>query len=151
MRYCPKEHRKYKYNNGSWKNVYGADCGGKTSATLTVPATADRKNLRFRCAVTNSAGTVYSNEAVLTIDNTIVDGNIIYERIDGETARVYKYNGTQSASVTVKGTISGLTVVEVGASAFENHTELTSVDLPDSIRVIGKRAFAGCTSLSTMN
>ena len=70
---------------------------------------------------------------------------------DSNSLFVYKYLGMSASSLTISETVNGRTVVEIGPSAFENHTELTSVDLPDSITVIGKRAFAGCTSLSTMS
>ena len=36
----------------------------------------------------------------------------------------------------------------IGASAFKNHTELTSVSLPNSLKSIGTEAFFGCTSLT---
>lgn len=42
------------------------------------------------------------------------------------------------------------TITSIGEGAFENHTKLTSITLPDTITVIGKRAFAGCTSLKEM-
>ena len=94
---------------------------------------------------------MYSEEATLTVgSNFITMGNLVYEKIDSQTARVYKYYGTEDESVTVQDVVNGLTVVEVGEKAFENHTELTSIDLPDTISVISTRAFAGCTSLSTM-
>ena len=63
---------------------------------------------------------------------------------------IEKYTGS-AASVTVPATIAELPVVEIGESAFENNTTVTSVDLPDTVEVIGKRAFAGCTALNEMN
>ena len=84
------------------------------------------------------------------IDSTITEGDFVYEKIDGGL-RVKAYNGTSSSSVKVPDTVQGLPVIEIGASAFENHTEIESIDLPDSIVVIGKRAFADCTNLSKMS
>ena len=63
---------------------------------------------------------------------------------------IVKYTGSAS-SVTVPATIAELPVVEIGEGAFENNTAITSVDLPDTVEVIGKRAFAGCTALNEMN
>jgi hypothetical protein len=51
----------------------------------------------------------------------------------------------------VPATVDALPVVEIGAGAFEGNTTLTAIDLPDTVQVIGVRAFANCTSLSTMN
>ena len=41
-------------------------------------------------------------------------------------------------------------VEEIGASAFENCTSLTTAELPYSLAEIGKRAFKGCVSLTTI-
>ena len=73
----------------------------------------------------------------------------MFEKIDETTVRLKSYNGN-SASVTVP-EVEGMTIVEIGASAFENHTELQSIKLPSTIAIIGRRAFAGCTSLSQMS
>lgn len=62
---------------------------------------------------------------------------------------VKQYKGNES-SVTVPGTCSGITVNEIGEEAFMGKS-LTSIDLPDSIQVIGARAFKNCSSLSSMN
>jgi len=40
-------------------------------------------------------------------------------------------------------------VTEIGKSAFENCTALTSVKLPLGIRTVPERLFAGCTGLKT--
>ncbi len=49
---------------GSWKN---SPATGNKTATLTVPATADRNGYKYRCIVTNSGGSVTSNAATLTV------------------------------------------------------------------------------------
>lgn len=41
-------------------------------------------------------------------------------------------------------------VTEVGASAFENNTNLRSVTLPSSVYTVGDMAFNGCTSLKSV-
>ena len=43
------------------------------------------------------------------------------------------------------------TVVKIGPNAFEGKTNLEAIDLPDTIQVIGARAFANCTNLKRMN
>ena len=42
-------------------------------------------------------------------------------------------------------------VTKIGNSAFEGHTEIVSIDLPDSIQIIGQKAFMNCTNLSRMD
>ena len=65
------------------------------------------------------------------------------------TARVYSYTGSDT-SLMIPQTVDGYTIVEIGSKAFEDHTELQSIELSDSIQVIGTRAFAACTALSAM-
>ena len=97
----------------------------------------------------------YGDEAPVIIGEKVeaelVFGDFTYVcNSDNSGIIIKKYNGT-AASVTVPAAIDGLTVVEIGASAFEGNTALTSIDLPDTIEVIGARAFANCTNLSSMN
>ena len=42
-------------------------------------------------------------------------------------------------------------VTTIGNSAFENHTQLTSISLPNSITTIGNMAFYCCTNLTTVD
>ena len=42
------------------------------------------------------------------------------------------------------------TVTKIGEGAFENKAFLVSIDLPDTITTIGKKAFKGCSSLKEM-
>ncbi len=84
------------------------------------------------------------------VNSQVIMSEIVYQDIDSNTVRVAAYYGSKS-ELTIPETYYGKTVVEIGPSAFENHSELISIDLPDTITVIGARAFAGCSSLSTMS
>ena len=53
--------------------------------------------------------------------------------------KVYQYPGIE------------YTVIEVEASAFKDCTELTSIQLPNTIKSIGSYAFYNCSSLTTAN
>ena len=55
-------------SGGEWANITNSAYTGVKSATMTVPATTSRNGYKFRCRVTNSAGTVYSNAATLTVN-----------------------------------------------------------------------------------
>ena len=65
-------------------------------------------------------------------------------------AVVKKYIGDASV-VVVPDDYNGTPIVKIGDSAFEGNTKITKVSLPDTIQIIGKRAFAGCTSLAEMD
>ena len=59
-------------------------------------------------------------------------------------------SGGPGGSVIIPGTINGLPVTGIAASAFANSTSLTSVSIPASVTSIGAGAFIGCTSLTTI-
>ena len=140
-------------NGTTWKN-----CGeeGAQTDTFEIVATAYRMTLSFRCRVTGLDGTVIDTNTVKAkVEDTFVIDNVQYHVLDnGTTAEVSKYLGDDS-SLTIPSSISynGITyeITKIGESAFENHTELVSISLPNSITIIGKKAFKGCTSLSQMN
>ncbi len=52
-----------------WRDLENSEFGGLDTATLTVPVTAERAGYKFRCIVSNSAGSVTSNAATLTVTN----------------------------------------------------------------------------------
>jgi len=97
-------------------------------------------------AISGETDTFDSNGRLVEADN----GTFVYtvkNNLAGVTVKQYKGN---ASSVTVPGTYSGITITEIGAEAFMGKS-LTSIDLPDSIQVIGARAFKNCSSLSSMN
>lgn len=53
-----------KNNSEDWENALTT---GNKLKTLSVPATAGRNNLQYRCIVSNNSGTVISDAAVLTV------------------------------------------------------------------------------------
>ena len=137
-------------NGGAWKNL-----GGDTakSAEYSIAATAARDGWQLRCVVTDSKGTVKeSDAATLTIRTSIIEGDLVYELIAGSSTEVYvkAYNGSETV-VVVPSTVDGkYTVKQIGEGAFAGNTVITEISLPNSIEVIGKRAFMNCSSLSKM-
>ena len=69
------------------------------------------------------------------------------EACDGG-CRVKKYTGPNEATVVIPSCIDGNKVVEIGESAFEYCTGLTSVTIPDSVTDIGGYAFLNCIGLT---
>ena len=123
---------------------------GYKTPTLSFKLKEAYINYVFRCAVTGEDGVVvYSNGATFIL-NMEDENGVVYRPISAATCRVIGYTGNASTLV-IGEYFSGMQVIEIGESAFENNTALASIDLPDSIQIIGKRAFANCTNLSTMN
>ena len=132
-------------NSTKWVNW-----AGQTTETMTLKlSTENRMTNSYRCLLTDAQGNTLTTDVVTVTNNKIELDGVVYEKTDDGLV-IVSYSGTE-ASVTIPETVEGLTVIKVGASAFEGNTTLTSIDLPDTIQVIGERAFANCTSLSTMN
>lgn len=73
--------------------------------------------------------------------------------INGNTAEVYQYDGP-GGSVVIPSKVNGAAVTSIGNYAFaeeygktEASKRITSVDIPDTVKTIGKGAFMECTSL----
>jgi hypothetical protein len=66
---------------------------------------------------------------------------------NGTTIAITGYTGSGGA-ITLPGTINSEPVVSIVSNAFNNCTNLTSLDLPSSITSIGDNAFNGCTNLA---
>jgi hypothetical protein len=59
--------------SSTWKD---SPATGNKTATLTVPATADRSGYKYRCVVKNSAGSVTSSAATLTVTAAVAKPTI---------------------------------------------------------------------------
>ena len=59
------------------------------------------------------------------------------------------HNGT-GTGVAIPDTILGRPVVGIGADAFNTHTRLESISIPDSVTFIGNAAFANCRNLRSI-
>ena len=70
-----------------------------------------------------------------------------YEKADG-AVKIVKYVGDESI-VIIPDTIDGAEVTELSEAAFAD-SPVRAVYIPDTVKKIGKGAFANCTSLSTL-
>ena len=135
-------------NGSTWTPVANA-----VSATYTFTVAQQHEGFRFRCQVSDANGKVLnSSAAALTVlpEGCFAYGGIIYINLSNGTVGVWEYKGT-AANVVIPETVQGKTVTEICEAAFENNKTLQSITLPGTIQYIRKRAFANCTSLSTMN
>ena len=73
------------------------------------------------------------------------DGDWEYRISDGNVI-ITSYNGTV-ANLIIPSSFDGISVTEIGTSAFYGNTSLQGVQIPNTIEIIGLNAFAYCTSL----
>ena len=73
--------------------------------------------------------------------DSFTSGDFTYTLSD-KKATITKYTGS-AASVTVPAKIDGYSVTAIGACAFENCEELTSITLPEGLKTMGARIFRG--------
>ncbi|MBQ0115857.1 MAG: leucine-rich repeat protein, partial [Bacteroidales bacterium] len=87
--------------------------------------------------------------------NFMVDGIAYNINSDGKSVTVTMSYGSYSGSVTIPATVtySGTTysVTEIGGSAFQGCSGLTSVTIPNSVTSIGSNAFSGCSGITEVN
>ena len=122
---------------------------GNNTDTLIFTISSGLFGRLFRCVITDENGSLISNSAELKQLQRFTEDGITYYIVDDSNVMVESYSGS-SDSVTIPGNINGYTVSQIGPSAFEGNTYLESIDLPDSITIIGRRAFANCSNLREM-
>ena len=143
----------WQWDRGDGYENLPADFGvGMEGDTLTFVADETLAAYKYRVVVSNEVGSVESAEVQVTVTpaQIIVDG-VIYEKFTETTLVVVGCVDTTAAALTVQETINGMTVTKIGDEAFMDNTALVSIDLPDTIQVIGIRAFKGCINLSQMS
>ena len=94
----------------------------------------------------SGTSTVLLNAKSLGTDEDGYDYCITYD----DTVILYRYNGT-AEELVIPDQIRSMDIVEITGRLFENHTELVSVSIPDTVRSIGERAFSGCTQLMNVS
>ncbi len=77
------------------------------------------------------------------------EGDFTYS-IEDKAVTITKYTGAGGA-VTIPEKIAGVTVKEVGMSAFSKNLTLTEITIPSSVNSVGARAFYGCTNLTKVS
>ena len=56
-----------------------------------------------------------------------------------------KYFGEGESTLVLPTEVEGLPVTRIGEKCFEDHDEIEAVVLPETLKVIGYRAFYGCS------
>ena len=81
----------------------------------------------------------------------MTDSRFTYAVDEANNGMIVKKYLLNEAEVTVPDTFNGKPITQIGANAFEGKTSLTTIHLPDTIMIIGTRAFAGCINLKNMD
>jgi len=138
--------------NGEYAEVGEVTSTSYTATGLTVGTSYSFKVASYVYLYDGRHISDLSEAASVTITELVLTyGDFEYDYTADKTGIVItKYNGSD-ADVVVPETIENLPIVEIGDSAFEGNTALVSIDLPDTVQVISVRAFANCTSLTTMD
>ena len=141
----------WQINRGSsWANLSETSIWkGVNTDQLSFLVSIARAGYSYRLIVSNEAGQVISDVVTVELDTAFIVDDVKYRPIDDATAILVKYLGA-SDSVVIPEVVKGYTIVEVGRSAFEDNTELVSIDLPDTIQAIGECAFKNCQNLANM-
>ena len=138
----------WQYKNPTGSKFVNAASAGAKKADWTFTATQSLNGRKYQCIVTDENGiSVTSDAALLTVQ--IVADDVVYETLTNTTLTVADYLGSAS-SLVIPEIVQGMTVTEIGEGAFEGNQTLVEIDLPDTITVIGKRAFKNCSNLSSM-
>lgn len=74
---------------------------------------------------------------------------LLYEKTADNTIEITGYEGT-IRHLAVPEEIGGLTVERIGKNAFSGRADLESVQLPHTIRVLGRYAFYNCKNLKSI-
>ena len=139
----------WQYSDDEGNSYHNTDVEGYNTETITV--TLDETNITYywQCVLTGQGDTSLTSGSA-KVFTKIVDGAFTYEALSETTCSLFKYSGNES-NLIVNEYFQGMQLIEIGEKAFEDNTALVSIDLPDSIQIIGKRAFAGCVNLKNMS
>ena len=84
--------------------------------------------------------------SMLTAVPVTAEGNYTYTKTEDNTLIITGYDGSIT-DLDIPKEIDGLPVKEIGTSAFEGNTEITSVIIPEGVETIGYKAFYKCSNL----
>ena len=130
-------------------------CGESTGKADNVPTAAAQEaataaDEEVAADNTETAAEPATDEEITTVRerNIVSNDTYEYEVYEGSVI-ITRYKGSDT-EVTIPGDIDGAPVSEIGFFAFEA-MGVTSVTLPESVKVIGEGAFIDCTALVDIN
>ncbi len=75
-----------------------------------------------------------------------IDDDYTYS-ISNEEVRIISYNGS-SDDVSIPGEIHDYPVTSIASEAFKGHTEILTLEIPDSVVSVDEKAFNGCLGIT---
>ena len=94
-------------------------------------------------------GNVYSEKPTVHVRDVKESTDFEYVIEDGQ-AKITKYDGNDQY-IAIPDSIEGVPVTEISYYAFEANYDIVSVQLPESVTLIGEGAFMDCASLEEVN
>ena len=83
-------------------------------------------------------------------ETTPISENCQYYPLPDGTLSIAVGTNKSLESLTIPETHHGKMITQIADNGFANCTALKQINLPDNINVIGKKAFSGCSSLSSI-
>ena len=87
--------------------------------------------------------------STILIDDGIKIEYIILSEAD-KTCKISNIDNSATGSITIPEIINGYYVTELGRYAFNRNSQLTSISLPQSLKIIRSCSFKGCSSLNSL-
>lgn len=123
-----------------------AGCGGRTLSGEDIQTEEIAGSTIYEDSTSEENTGTESTTEVSTADEELSD--FIIEETGNGHAAIKEYTGNES-EVTVPDIVGECEITEVGG--FINHTELTSVVIPDTVQEISTKAFINCYSLASVH
>ena len=89
---------------------------------------------------------------VVSVNAAILKSGNLYYSVTNDVATITGQDTSFFVDyLTIPVFIAGYPVVAIGSFAFSDNTDITIVEVPDSVTTIGDAAFSNCTSLTDIN
>ena len=130
----------------------------KTTTTTETTATTSKTTTTTGTMTTTSKATTTSESTTTTSVTTITETSttpsipeidFTYDAADEDYVVISKYIGS-AAEVVIPSEIDGVPVKQIGKGTFSECTDLTIVNIPDSVVIIEENAFEGCSGLTSI-
>ncbi|MBO4856699.1 MAG: leucine-rich repeat domain-containing protein [Bacilli bacterium] len=92
----------------------------------------------------------YDKDCVLGESPYVDKDGIRYKKYGTDAYEVVGFAGASMATLNIPDTVNDLPVTRIGAVAFKNDTTITSLTLPNQLRVIENDAFNGCSNIGAI-
>ena len=120
--------------------------GANISGRIFIPVTVKAADEAYAGSV-DSNGYVRKNNETSEEGNHTTEAGLIYRIYSEEGyAEITGYNGS-GKNLIIPELLDGVPVTSIGQQAFVNCATLESVEIPDSITIMGYWAFSGCSKL----